>query len=482
MENGKKYFASLAQNDRNAVQAKACYSGYRGNKKLMIITMRIILGSQSAGRKRMLAEMGLEFEVMSADIDEKAVRRETPAQLVLALAAAKAEALKPRINEPALLITSDQVVVCDGEILEKPEDEAQARSFLSRYGTHPAETVTAVCAVNLATGREASAVDVAKTYFNIFTPEDIDELIAEGELFHMCGGFIIDGTLWEKHIDRIEGARDSVIGLPKELVQRLLAEVGGIKVIARRRQSRNLCREGWGGYGSGIASAPSASRNDSLIINMNSKLMNETKQPDEFRQTADFIYETGIHSHTPRSGFWFLGSGKQSVAEHLFHTAMIAYALCHFEPAADKDKVVRMALFHDIGEGRTADQNYVHQRYGRLAEEEAVRDISESVPFGGEILELFREEQERQTLEARLVKDADNLEWIATLRGEEVKGNVKTREWIEAALKRLKTPAGQRLGELLDRTHPDAWWYEAGDEWFVDRKAEDKKWKNGKAE
>ena len=108
-----------------------------------------------------------------------------------------------------------------------------------------------------------------------------------------------------------------------------------------------------------------------------------------YGQIANFIYETGIHSQTPRSGFWFLGSGNQSVAEHLFHTAMITYALCYLEPKADKNKAVLMALFHDIGEGRTSDHNYVHQRYGRLAEAQAVKDMSQSVPFGPKILGFF---------------------------------------------------------------------------------------------
>lgn len=212
---------------------------------------------------------------------------------------------------------------------------------------------------------------------------------------------------------------------------------------------------------------------------MSSINMKKNKSNGNLASIANFIYETSIHSHTPRSGFWFLGSGDQSVAEHMFHTAMIAYALASLEPQADRDKMIRMALFHDIGEGRTADHNYVHQRYGRLAEKEAVRDISTSVPFGKDILDLFEEEERGDTLEAKLVRDADQLEWIATLRAEEVKGNLKAKAWIEAAIKRLKTPAGKRLGRLLDETHPDSWWYQAGDEWFIDRKEKDKQWKNG---
>lgn len=201
------------------------------------------------------------------------------------------------------------------------------------------------------------------------------------------------------------------------------------------------------------------------------------KEKDLMKKLADFVYETNIHSKTPRSGLWFLGSGSQSVAEHLFHTTMIAYTLCYLEPKADKNKVILMALLHDIGEGRTSDHNYVHQRYGRLAEHEAVKDIANTLPFGNEILSLFEEEQEKKTTEAKLVKDADNLQWIVTLRNEEAIGNKKASSWIKTTYKRLKSDAGKKLGKIILETNPDSWWDKAGDKWFVDRNKEDKGWK-----
>ena len=207
---------------------------------------------------------------------------------------------------------------------------------------------------------------------------------------------------------------------------------------------------------------------------------NNKKSKDVYHNIINFIYETNIHSKTPRSGFWFLGSGNQSVAEHLFHTAMIAYALAYLEPKVNKNKVILMALFHDIGEGRTSDHNYVHQRYGRLAEILAVDDIANNVPFGEEIKNLVKEEQACMTLEAKLVKDADQLEWISTLRVEEEKGNIKTHEWINIAIKRLKTISGKKIGKFLVKTHPDSWWFNAEDSWFVDRKLKDRRWKNNK--
>ena len=98
--------------------------------------MKIILGSQSEGRQEVLAEMGYEFEVMPSHIDEKAIRHDNPKELVLALANAKADALLPRIAEPALLITADQVVAWKDEIREKPRDEKEERYFLKHTMKH----------------------------------------------------------------------------------------------------------------------------------------------------------------------------------------------------------------------------------------------------------------------------------------------------------------------------------------------------------
>lgn len=196
--------------------------------------------------------------------------------------------------------------------------------------------------------------------------------------------------------------------------------------------------------------------------------MNQPSE-QELTQIADFIYEAGILSKTPRSGLWFLGTGAQSVAEHLLRTAYIGYALAYLTPGANAERVVLMSMFHDLGEGRTSDLNYIHQRYGRLAEAEAIHDLAQSLPFGKRIEDFYLEEQAKQTLEAKLTKDADQLEWMATLREEEVKGNAKAKSWVATTYKRLKTEAGQRVGRFLLYRHPDDWWYSPDDQWFVDR-------------
>ncbi len=194
----------------------------------------------------------------------------------------------------------------------------------------------------------------------------------------------------------------------------------------------------------------------------------------ELEETIHFIYEIGNLRKTPRSGFWLLGTGEQTVAEHLYRTAMIVYALAHFTPKANKERCIFIALSHDIAEGRTSDLNYVHQRYGRLAEMTAFEDLAQTLPFGPELRDAFLEEQKRETLEAKLVKDADILEWMASLRDEEFKGNSKAKEWIIIAQKRLKTPIGKKFGKRLMATNPDAWWFNKSDKWFVGRNEKDR--------
>ena len=190
----------------------------------------------------------------------------------------------------------------------------------------------------------------------------------------------------------------------------------------------------------------------------------------ELKQIAKYIYECGILNKTPRSGLWFLGTGKQSVAEHVLRTTLIGLALSHLVPKANKYKIIMMCLTHDLGEGRTSDLNYVHQKYGSTAEMRALKDIADSIPFGKEVANLFNEFEDRKTLEAKLTRDADQLEWIATLRDEQTKGNVKALSWAKLAYKRLKTPVGKKIAKMLFATHPDDWWYRKDDKWFVHRR------------
>lgn len=202
-------------------------------------------------------------------------------------------------------------------------------------------------------------------------------------------------------------------------------------------------------------------------IKINKKTNSKEK---ELGQIADFLFEVGMLQKTPRSGFQFLGSGEQSVAEHLHRVSVIAYVLALLSKVENPHKVVSMAVFHDLSEARISDLNYVHQKYNTRLEEKAHADIIASVPFGKELKSLIDEYEERQTIESKLVKDADNLEWILSLKEQKDIGNERAGEWLPSAVARLKTEAGKSLAEIILQTRSDRWWFGNPDDgWWVYR-------------
>lgn len=185
--------------------------------------MRIILGSRSEGRKKVLEKMGYSFDVIPADIDEKAIRHENPTILTLSLARAKTDALTARLEpQKALLIVSDQVVVCNGKIYEKPVNSAEVLSFFKSYRDYPAETVTSVMITNLETGTSGWEVDRAKIWFKPIPISNVWLYINSGDPFKHAGGFDHEHPILSYYVDRIEGEPESITGLPVKVTQSML--------------------------------------------------------------------------------------------------------------------------------------------------------------------------------------------------------------------------------------------------------------------
>jgi putative hydrolases of HD superfamily len=186
---------------------------------------------------------------------------------------------------------------------------------------------------------------------------------------------------------------------------------------------------------------------------------------------VNFLFEAGMLAKTPRSGFFFLGSGEQSVAEHINRTTYIGFCLANmFEEKVDVGKIVQLCMFHDISESRISDLNYVHQKYTERFEDKAHKDLIDSLPFGNKIEELLNEYQERKTLESKIAKDCDNLELLLSLKEQIDIGNERAKSWIKPLLGRLVTNEAKQLAEQIIITDSDKWWYEDKDDtWWVNR-------------
>jgi putative hydrolases of HD superfamily len=185
------------------------------------------------------------------------------------------------------------------------------------------------------------------------------------------------------------------------------------------------------------------------------------------KKIVNFLFEVGMLKKTPRTGYQFLGSGKESVAAHSFRTAVIGYALASQEPTADLQKVVLMCLFHDLHEARTGDHNYVNKRYVDVHEERAMDDLAKDLVFGDEVVSLVKSFNASETLEAFLAKDADQLDLIMELKEQKDLGNRYAVDWLSFVVKRLHTARAKELAREILETDSTDWWFEKKTDWWI---------------
>jgi len=182
---------------------------------------------------------------------------------------------------------------------------------------------------------------------------------------------------------------------------------------------------------------------------------------------ANFLFEVGMLKRTPRTGNQFLGSGNESVAEHICRMVFIGYALAKLEPDIDETKLLKMCLLHDLHEARTGDMNYMNKKYVTVDEGKALDDLCSTLPFGDEIKKLTDEFSRAETKEALLAYDADQIELILMLKENKDLGNKYADEWIFFALKRLKTEVGRKLAQQVLDTDSTQWWFKDKSNWWV---------------
>lgn len=186
--------------------------------------MKIILGTASPQRRQVFESMGYEFTVMTADINEKAIRFENPKELTIALAKAKAAAILPRVSSPALLITADQVIMWKDEMREKPENKEQARYYLATLHEAPSCHVNGIAVTNTETGKQVTANDTSIIRFKKIPDEVITNLIQDGRVFGWAGGFTTKDPAFIPYIEAMQGDEGSGRGLPKNLTKQLIQE------------------------------------------------------------------------------------------------------------------------------------------------------------------------------------------------------------------------------------------------------------------
>ncbi|MFV0495421.1 Maf family protein [Mycobacterium sp.] len=201
---------------------------------------RLVLGSASSGRLKVLRQAGVDPLVLASDVDEDAVivglgPAAPPAEVVRALARAKAECVvdalaaeRPEVTADCVVIGCDSMLLLDGRLCGKPAsiDEArrQWRSMAGRAG----QLHTGHCLIRLrdhTTVHVVAETSITTVHFGIPSDTDLEAYLATGESLSVAGGFTLDG-LGGWFVDGVDGDPSTVIGLSLPLLRVLLGRCG----------------------------------------------------------------------------------------------------------------------------------------------------------------------------------------------------------------------------------------------------------------
>lgn len=198
---------------------------------------RVVLGSASAGRLRVLRQSGIDPLVAVSGVDEDAIigtlgAGADPAAVVNTLAEAKADevrrGLERGVTADCVVIGCDSMLFIDGRLSGKPGTPAQARRGWETMAGRAGQLFTGHCVIRVQTGEVVATATAAETTEVRFgTPTDVDlaAYIASGEPLGVAGGFTLDG-LGGWFLDGINGDPANVVGLGLAVTRRLLESVG----------------------------------------------------------------------------------------------------------------------------------------------------------------------------------------------------------------------------------------------------------------
>jgi nucleoside triphosphate pyrophosphatase len=183
----------------------------------------LVLASASPRRKTLLEAAGLFFEIVESGIDE--IRRDGESAIDFAMRMAAEKALNVSASRPdALVLAADTIVECDGQILGKPVDPAEARAMLQTLSGNTHTVVTAFAIASESTIADSLSV-ISRVTFRRLSSDEIAEYVASGAPLDKAGAYGIQDA-GAGFIARVEGSRDNVMGLPVREVLAALRRLG----------------------------------------------------------------------------------------------------------------------------------------------------------------------------------------------------------------------------------------------------------------
>lgn len=178
----------------------------------------------------------------------------------------------------------------------------------------------------------------------------------------------------------------------------------------------------------------------------------------------EFLFELGAFRFVDRSWRQFYNKDLANNAEHSFRVAWIALLIAQKEGVKDTGKVMKMALLHDLAESRTGDAHHMSRHYVKRDEDGAILDIFSDTMIEQEMLALWKEYEDRKSIESKIVKDADGLDVDLELAEQEINGKQMRQRYAEyrknVGYSKFYTKTAQSIWRLIQSTDPHTWYLE----------------------
>ena len=189
---------------------------------------------------------------------------------------------------------------------------------------------------------------------------------------------------------------------------------------------------------------------------------NKSKKQTPETGALNFFAEAGLLKRIKRSGWWVAGiDDPETVAEHSFRTAVIAFYIAHLE-GVDPYKTMTMALFNDIHEARINDLHKMGHYYIDFKNAEKKVFLDQLRGLDGRVqkeLGSFRDEYDAQTSRASIVaRDADILECLVQAKEYYENGHLTARKFFQTAPGHLKTKTARKLWRQIKKWDSHEWW------------------------
>jgi septum formation protein len=182
----------------------------------------ILLASKSPRRKQLLTELGFEFEVVLQDVEENFPDNLPKKEVPSFLAQKKAAAVKEHLSEGKVILASDTIVLLEDVIYHKPKDYEDAVRILTALSGTVHQVITGVCLLSL--DKEVVFSDVANVHFATLSPAEIDYYVTNFKPYDKAGAYAIQEWIGLAKIIKIDGAYNSIVGLPTHKVYEALIQ------------------------------------------------------------------------------------------------------------------------------------------------------------------------------------------------------------------------------------------------------------------